>query len=275
MPRQKPQAKTFFEKRDPAFITSLNTRLRPLLWRYFQPQITGLDRIPEGPCVFVANHNGAMLMPDMFVLGSALFEHGGISGLPYGLAHRLAMRLPGLERFLARIGAVPGTLDNGLALLRQGDRVLCYPGGELDSMRSYRDRDRVVFGNRRGYIKLALRGRVPIVPVVTAGAHETLRILDDGRWLAGLLRLQRFDLQAWPISLGLPWGLWIGIPPPHLPLPTRMRMEVLEPIAFEHGDDDVDFDPAMIENCHNQVHSRMEATLKKLYKETPDKRGDR
>lgn len=250
-----------FDSRSEELIKKLNSTLRVALWRYFRPEISGLENVPNSPCIFVGNHNGAMLMPDMFIVGCALYDRFGFKDMPFGLAHQLGLKVPGLGRFLMRIGAVRGTQENGLRLLNRGKKVLIYPGGELDSMRPRRHSNLVVFGNRRGYIKLALKAGVPIVPVVASGAHETLWILNDGQKLARLLGLDRFLLKTWPVSLSIPWGLWIGIPPPHFPLPSRIRIAFLRPVFFSQTGREAASNEAYVEECHRQVHREMEQAL--------------
>src|SRR5690606_25844165 len=113
-------------------------------------------------------------------------------------------------------------------LLQSGYKVLAFPGGETDSMRSFADRNRVIFGTRRGYIRLALKEGVPIVPVVTAGGHETLIVLTSGEKIARFTGIDRvLGMKRWPITLCLPWGLTLGPPILHLPVPTRVYQQVL------------------------------------------------
>ena len=232
--------------------------------------------MPAGPALLVANHNAALLMPDLFILGIALYERFGLAGLPYGLGHSTGVSLPILRTLFQPLGTVPGCQERGRRLLERGEKVLVCPGGELDSMRPFRKRHRVVFGARRGYVRLALRAGVPIVPVVSAGAHETLIVLDDGQWLARLLRLDRaLNLKTWPLVLCLPWGLWLGVPPPHLPLRTRIRTEVLEPIRFERQGAEAANDPVWVEACHRQVHGAMEAALQRLAAAERRTKGER
>lgn len=259
--------------RDEELIRRLADGLRGPLGRYFRPDIRGLEHVPPGACLFVANHNGGMLMPDMFLLGLSLYDRFGIEGLPWGLTHRLALKVPGLHQTLLKLGTVRGTEHNGLRLLRAGRRVLVYPGGELDSMRAYRERRRVVFGHRRGYVRLALRAGAPVIPVVTSGAHETFIVLSNGRWLAQRLGLaKRLRLCAFPLSVSVPWGLWLGIPPPHFPLPTRIRMRVLPPIRFARTGDQAARDRPYVEACHRRIHGLMESTLAGLYDEAAHQR---
>lgn len=263
--------------RDGEFVAWAARRLKPLLWRYFRPVVRGLDLIPPGAGLLVGNHNAALLMPDILILGVALHERFGCDGLPFGMTHTTGLQLPLIGPLLARLGGLRGSQENGLRLLAEDRRVWVYPGGELDSMRAYRDRARVVFGARRGYVRLALRSGAPIVPFVAAGAHETLYIVDDGRWLARWLRLDRLlGVRTWPIVLCLPWGLWIGVPPPHVPWPSRIYIEVLEPIRFARQGEAAARDPAYVEECHVRVHGAMQAALRRLCAErAADRAGGR
>ena len=253
------------ERRDPAVIARLTALLEPVLWRWFRPVVRGLDRIPSGAALYVGNHNGAFLTPDTFIFGVALFRELGLDYVPYGLGHEIAIAMPPFRQILLPLGAVRASHDNALRLFADGRKVLVYPGGDYDAMRPYRHRNRVVFGPRRGYNRLALRAGVPIVPVVTAGAHETLLILDDGRPIARFLRLDKLlRLKVFPITLSLPWGLTFGPPPTHLPLPTRIFTEALDPISFDRSGEEAANDRDYVEACHDRVLAAMQASLTEL-----------
>ena len=128
-------------------------------------------------------------------------------------------------------------------------------------MRSFRKGTRIIFSKRRGYLRIALHQRIPILPVVSSGAHETLLILNEGKWLARALHLDRLmSLKTWPIVFCLPWGLWFGVPPPHFPFRTRIHTKVLEPIRFECDGPEAASDAPYVEACHRQVHPNMETT---------------
>jgi 1-acyl-sn-glycerol-3-phosphate acyltransferase len=112
---------------------------------------------------------------------------------------------------------------------------------------------------------LALRERVPIIPVVTVGSHEMLIILSDGQWLARWFPPAKWlRAKAWPISLTLPWGL-TAIPPLfYIPRRVRFFQEVLEPIRFENDGPEAAEDPDWVENCHRRVLDTMQAGMDRL-----------
>lgn len=241
---------------DQAYVDKQAPVVHRLLERYFRPQVDGLANVPDIPFLGVGNHGGGTLMPDTFVWTSAY--HTSKRAVPLlTLSHSgiFSVYPRRLVRSLSRLGAIRADARVALAALRQGNAVQVYPGGDRDACRRYGDRNRVVFAGHRGYVKLAQKAKVPIVPVVSIGAQEALMILWDGAPLARLLRLDtKFGLQAFPLSLCLPWGIWLGPLPGYVPLPTKIAVKVLPPI-----------DPqGRIEAVDDHVRGTMQACLDEM-----------
>lgn len=255
----------FVDRREEAFVERFLDALRPWLVRFFDPEVRGLERYPAGPALLVANHSAGLLMPDVFVLADALARRYGVGALPYALAHDVLFSFRTIRAPLEQLGAVRASPSSARALFASGRKVLVYPGGDRDALRPYRDRHRIVFGDRRGYVRMALREGVPIVPVVVAGAHEVFMVLDDGARLAARLGLpRRLRVNVVPTVLSLPWGLTVGFPPPYLPVPTRIVAEILEPVAFAHVGEDAAQDDDYVEACHCRVVAAMQARLDRI-----------
>jgi 1-acyl-sn-glycerol-3-phosphate acyltransferase len=253
------------DNRDDALIARLVGLVERVLVPYFRATVRGVERVPHGAGLFVANHNGALATPDTFILGAALHRAHGVAGVPFGLGHEVALKIPGIHHILVPLGAVRATHDNALGLFARGDKVLVYPGGDVDAMRPYRHRNRIVFGGRTGYVRLALRAGVPIIPVVSEGAHATLYIIDDGRWLAELLRADRyFRVKVWPLALALPWGVMFGPLLLHFPWRTTITTEILEPIRFARSGEEAARDESYVRACADAVEGRMQHTLDRL-----------
>lgn len=247
--------------RDPERIERLARWLDPLLEAVFRPEVRGLERLPEGAALLVGNHNGGMLSPDTFVLGCALYRGSGMEHLPHGLGHDVVVQAPVFHQLLAPMGVLRARHDNARRAFEAGRKVLVYPGGDVEAMRPSSQRNRVTFGGRTGYVRLAMRSGVPIVPVVAAGAHSTMLVLTSGQRTARLLGMHRLlRIKVWPVALSVPWGVTLGPIPPHVPLPTRIFMEVLEPIPVE-GDPG---DDAAVAHIDTEVRSRMQAALDRL-----------
>lgn len=251
------------DQRDPEWI-DLAYRLHGPLERYFRSEVRGIDCIPPGPALYVGNHNGVLMSPDSFLFGFAVYRERGLKDLPFGLGHEVAIRLPIVHQLIVPMGAVRAGHALALEAFAQGHKVMVYPGSDYDAMRSWRDRDRIRFGGRKGFVRLALAAGVPIVPVVAAGAQETLFVITDGQWIARALRLDRWlRLKAWPISLALPWGLMLA-PLPFIPWPSRILVEVLPPMRFDRTGPDAVADAEYVAECAAQVERNMQACLTRL-----------
>ena len=84
---------------------------------------------------------------------------------------------------------------------------------------------RVDLGDRRGYLRLALKHDLPIIPVVATGIDATYVGLNDGYGLSKAL-FGRGDLPAW-LALGA-GGIW----PLALPFPVKLRQRIGAPIRL-------------------------------------------
>ena len=250
--------------RDEALIAELAERIGPALDFWFRPEIRGLERVPEGPALLVGNHNGGSMSPDSFVTAVSLYRERGAEYVPYFLAHDMVVRLPIFRSFVP-CGVVRASQAMAHRVFAAGRKVLVYPGGETDTLRPWAQRDRIVFAGRTGYVRLALRERVPVVPIVVAGAHEVFVVLGGGHALARMLLTKPlFRVGTWPLTLSLPWGLTPGPPPLYLPFPVRMLGEVLDPIEFEPAGPDAAADDAYVQRCDDLVRARMQAALSRL-----------
>jgi len=211
------------QDRDPAFIERHLRWLGPLSDLYFRGEVRGLDRLPaSGPVLCVGNHSGGLLTPDSFVFMVNVLRHFGVSRKGYALAHHLVLGSP-LGRLIRGLGAIPADPDQARRALAEGSMVLVYPGGDEDVFRSWRERNRIHLAGRTGFIRLALEERVPVVPVVSVGGHETVLVLGEGKRIARLLGLERFRIKSLPLVIGPPWGLSPGALALPLPLPANSR----------------------------------------------------
>ena len=85
---------------------------------------------------------------------------------------------------MERAGAIEAGRGGAEAILRGGGILIDYPGGDYEVFRPWWERNRIKFGDRIGFVRLALRTQVPVVPAVSVGAHETLIVLARGEWVA-------------------------------------------------------------------------------------------
>jgi 1-acyl-sn-glycerol-3-phosphate acyltransferase len=189
--------------------------------------------------LLVGNHSGGNMTPDTVVFTLAFNTYFGVERPFFQLAHNLVLSMPGLGS-LRRFGTVAASPANARKALESGAALLVYPGGDYEVHRPSWQGNRVDFGGRKGFIRLALAQDVPIVPVVAIGGQETALFISRGEGLARMFALDRlFRLKVLPISLALPWGLNVGDMFGHIPLPAKITVETLPPIDLraEFGPD--------------------------------------
>jgi 1-acyl-sn-glycerol-3-phosphate acyltransferase len=219
---------------DPSLTELVVGLTRPLVKRYFRAQVRGLDNIPPGASLVVANHSGGILTPDMSVFAVGYYDKYGYDRPLYTLAHDMLFNTPAAE-LLTRTGVIRATPENAADGLASGAVVMVFPGGDHDAYRSTLQRNVIGFGGRTGYVETAIEAGVPIVPTVSVGAQETQLYLTSGTWLSRALGLSKLGRKVGrsdilPITFGFPFGLSILAVPVNLPLPTKIITQVLPPI---------------------------------------------
>ena len=236
---------------------------------FFFPEVRGVENVPrKGPVMVVGNHSGLFYMPDVFITGLSVVHRRGLEQPFYGLAYDLLFAIPGIERVLRGLGAIPAGHEQAEAALAQGALVLVYPGGDYEACRPWSERDRVEFEGHRGFVKLALRAQVPVVPVVAHGAHHTVVILSRGERLAHVLGIDRLRIKVFPILLGPPFGITSALTPP-LPLPAAITVEFLPALDWADIGPDGAEDEQVVEQCYREITGLMQGTLDRLRAEHP------
>jgi 1-acyl-sn-glycerol-3-phosphate acyltransferase len=224
-------------KWDPGFTERVMGWIRPLIKGYHRAEVRGLDSFPTGGALVVANHSGGLFAMDIPVFATGFYEKFGYERPVYTLSHDIIFTGPTAE-FFVRTGFIRANHENADEALRTGGVVVVFPGGDYDVYRPTLAENVVDFDGRTGYVRAALNAGVPIVPTVAIGGQESQLYLSRGMGLAKALRLDKLmRVKILPISVGFPFGL-SAVLPVNLPLPTKIVMQVLDPIdvTAEFGD---------------------------------------
>jgi 1-acyl-sn-glycerol-3-phosphate acyltransferase len=245
---------------DPEYIRRLLPVWRTVMGSYFRAEVRGLDNIPDrGPSLLVGNHSGGTLIADTFVFASEFYARFGPERRFHQLAHDIAARLPATG--LSRWGTVAASPDNARRAFAKGAPVLVYPGGDYETYRPTWHSDRIEFGGRKGFVRLALDEGVPIVPVVAVGGQETALFVTRGQRAARATKWADLTrIKVLPVAFAPPFGASLLDLPPRLPLPAKITVEVLPPIDLverfganpDHGE------------VYEQVTGEMQETLSEL-----------
>lgn len=258
---------TALDRRDPDYIRDYMIFLE-LMYRYwFRVEARGFGNIPrDGAVLLIGNHNGGLLTPDTAMTAQAWYQHRGPETPAYALIHPSIFSLPWLNVHAMKLGGLQATPRMAAKVLEAGYPLLLYPGGGADAYKPYWQRNEIRLGDNMGFIRLAMRYGIPIVPVVSIGGHETLIVLDEGSEIAERTGLRQLGIERIPVSLTFPWGLTIGAPV-HVPFPVKIVIEVGAPIRFDGFGRAAQRDHAAVSHAHRHVIAVMQRILDGLVAE--------
>jgi 1-acyl-sn-glycerol-3-phosphate acyltransferase len=251
---------------DLAFMEHAKYFWNPLMDYWFRMEVSGWENIPDAPVLLIGIHSGAPFVWDAWTVGVQWWRHFGEDRPLLGTAHDALMAAPLIGSFFRKMGVIPAHADSITAALAAGQDVALWPGGERDSLRPWTQRDQAVLAGRMGFIRLALRSQVPIVPIATVGGPDSMSVLATGKRIARGLRLDKIaNLKMFPIALQAPWGLSPAILP-EVPLPTKIRTEFLPPVELDSDPeraDDRAYVTAKYEEIEGAIQHGMDALARR------------
>jgi 1-acyl-sn-glycerol-3-phosphate acyltransferase len=217
---------------DDTFMDRQKYLWNPLMDYWFRMEIEGWEHLPEPPVLLIGIHSGAPFVWDAWTVGIQWWRRFGTDRPLHGTAHDALMAAPLIGSYFRKMGVLPAAPDSIASALEAGHDVALWPGGEIDSLRPWTDRDQAVLAGRKGFIRMAIRAGVPIVPIATVGGPDSMPVLARGRRLAKALQLDKFArLKMFPISIQAPWGISPAMLP-ELPLPTKIRTAFQPPVKL-------------------------------------------
>jgi 1-acyl-sn-glycerol-3-phosphate acyltransferase len=229
----------------------LTRQLRPLAEllyeKYWRVQTDGIEHVPRGGCILVANHAGALPL-DGPVLHLALERERPELADARWLLEDQVFHAPFVGLLANRLGAVRASPENALRLLSEGRPVIVFPEGFHGLSKRFGERYQLRRFGRGGYLKIAIRAGVPVVPVAIVGGEESMPLL--GKVPGGFLGVEY-------LPLTLP------------PLPARWLIRFAPPIDFAGAPATPEDDLAWIERTNVAVRDQIERMLGELLAARP------
>lgn len=224
----------------------------PLYERWFRTEWEHLDRIPtEGGALLVANHAAAVPSDAPNIIHGIETELGRPV---YGLADHFFRGVPVVGTLWARNGGVVAQPDNAYRLLReQGQLVLVFPEGSKGPAKTYQERYRLRRFGRGGFVEIAMRAGVPIIPIAVVGAEESMPTLARVPLAAKLLGTPYFPVTANMLAFG-PLGAL-------MPFPAKFKLRVLEPVTFDVPPDQARYSRSRIMDGSEEIRQSIQEAL--------------
>lgn len=197
----------------------------PLYRHWFRAEWEHFDRIPtQGGALLVANHAGAIPSDAPVIM------HGierDLGRPVYGLADNFFRTVPVVGTLWSRLGGLPANPANAERLLgEQGQLVLVFPEGVKGTGKLERDKYHLARFGRGGFVEIAMRAGVPIVPIAVVGSEEAMPIV----WKAPSAISRALGVPYLPLTRNM---LTMGPAGAFIPFPAKFRLQVLDPIHFD------------------------------------------
>ncbi|MBC7474196.1 MAG: acyltransferase family protein [Candidatus Sericytochromatia bacterium] len=239
-------------KNDPFGINKQTLKFASFFLNFFykswnRVEVFGIDNVPStGAAILVPNHGG-MLPVDAAHIATSLIVESKQPRLVRTLVERFLPTLPFVYTFMTRVGQTVGTYENAELILNEGELLQVFPEGAAGATKPYYKYYELDDFNV-GFMELAIRKKVPIIPIGVIGSHEQALILFDFKPLAKLLKMPNFPVTPfWPL-FG-PLGT--------LPLPSKYRIIFGRPMDFSQYDEETINDPEMLKQLVEKVKSEV------------------
>ena len=227
----------------------------PIYSKWFRVEWEGLEKIPiDGGALIVANHAGAIPSDAPAIMHGIETElHRPV----YGLADHFFRTLPFVSTMWSRLGGLPAHPDNAYRLLReQNQLVLVFPEGSKGPSKRMHERYRLARFGRGGFVEIAMRSGVPIIPIAVIGAEESMPIVAKLPRVAGAPYV---PITANMLALG-PLGLVTYFP-------AKFKLRVLDPIHFDVEPDQERYSKSRVMDESERIRDQIQAELYRMLSE--------
>ncbi|MDQ2938932.1 MAG: acyltransferase family protein [Actinomycetota bacterium] len=243
--------------RSESFVSLVEPLLNFYYRYWFRVETEGIENVPsQGGALLVANHSGALPPDGPMVMEAIRNEHPNPRPL-YMLGENWFKGFPGVGMLANKLGMVSAHRDNAQRLLHdEGRLAIAFPEGQKGSRKVLWQRYRLRRFGRGGFVRTAIRARVPIVPIAVVGAEEAMPIF------AHLRPLQRISgLIYFPLNHAFPqFGLAAGL----MYLPAKFKIRFLEPVDMSEYGPEIAEDSGAIQAIAEEIRARIQVQLEEM-----------
>ncbi|MBK5110080.1 MAG: acyltransferase family protein [Thermoleophilia bacterium] len=220
---------------------------------WWRVRTTGVTNVPgHGRALLVGNHSGAVFPFDGAMVGAAIQKEHPLPRWARALILNWTLAQPGVSYLLRRTGGVAANPANLTRLLEQDQLAMVFPEGAKGFGKSFSERYRLQRFGRGGFVEVALETGTPIVPVAVVGGEEIYPKLGELSALAKIVGAPYVPITPTFPLLG-PLGL--------LPLPSRWRIEFLEPIDLSGYGPGASQDRSLVFDLSERVRETIQEAL--------------
>jgi len=224
----------------------------PVYSRWFRAEWEGLEKIPDGGgALLIANHAGAIPSDAPVIMHGIEKELGRPV---YGLADYFFRTVPVVGTLWARAGGVSARPGNAYRLLREQNQLaLVFPEGTKGPSKSYTDRYQLRRFGRGGFVEIAMRAGVPVIPIAVVGSEEAMPVIFRLPTLARALGVPYVPITANLLAMG-PLGAVV-------PFPAKFRLQVLDPVSFDVPADQERYSKSRIMEESERIRSNIQESV--------------
>jgi 1-acyl-sn-glycerol-3-phosphate acyltransferase len=229
------------------------TIYEPIYRHWFRVEWDGLEHVPRtGGALLIANHAAAIPSDAPVIMHGIETE---LQRPVYGLAENLLRALPVVGTMWSRVGGVAAHPENAYRLLHDDQQlVLVFPEGTKGTGKLYRDRYKLHRFGRGGFVEIAMRSGVPVVPIAVVGAEESMPIVWKSPRLAKLLNIPYFPVTANQFVFGPILGLMAYFP-------VKFKLRVLPPVYFDVEPDQERYSRSRVMDEAETIRHRIQDAL--------------
>ncbi|KAI0221979.1 Transmembrane protein 68 [Lamellibrachia satsuma] len=197
------------------------------IWHGYE--VVGFEKIPvSGPALLIYYHGTIPI--DLYYVIAKMIVHKDRQLRAVG--DRFLFKIPGFRLLMDVFCVHPGSVSQGVELMKDGHILAIAPGGVREAFFSD-EYYKMLWGKRVGFAKIALEAKVPVIPMFTQNCNEAFRTLGIGRswfrWIYEKTRLPIVPIYgAFPVKL----RTYIGDPIPYDPdmSPDKLAVKVQQTI---------------------------------------------